>query len=113
MENRFLMIFAFLKYCLGNKVDMNNIVVDINWRRLYTFASKQSLLGFCFDGIKRLGNEYSEELKKNPIERDLLITSITLRLMGVSLSWMNLLGLIGAFLRNMLIFRKRIQSMRY
>ena len=41
-----------------------------------------------------------------------VITSITLRLMGVSQSWMNLLGLIGAFLRNMLIFRKRIRNMR-
>ena len=68
------MIFAFLKYCLGNKVDINNIVVDINWQQLYTFASKQSLLGFCFDFIERLGKEYSEELKKNPIERDLLMT---------------------------------------
>lgn len=68
------MIFAFLKYCLGNKVDINNIVVDINWQQLYTFASKQSLLGFCFDGIERLTKEYSEELKKNPIERDLLMT---------------------------------------
>ena len=33
--------------------------------------------------------------------------------MEVSLSWMNLLALIGAFLRNMLIFRKRIRNMRY
>ena len=68
------MIFAFLKYCLGNKVDINNIVVDINWQQLYTFAFKQSLLGFCFDGIKRLGNEYSEELKQNPMGRELLMT---------------------------------------
>ena len=67
-------IFLFLKYCLGNKVDMNNVVVDINWQQLYTFASKQSLLGFCFDCIGRLGKEYPEELKKNPIERDLLMT---------------------------------------
>ena len=67
-------IFLFLKYCLGNKVDMNNVVVDINWQQLYTFASKQSLLGFCFDCIERLGKEYPEELKKNPIERDLLMT---------------------------------------
>ena len=42
-----------------------------------------------------------------------VITSITLRLMGVSQSWMNLLVSIGAFLRNMLIFRKRIRNMRY
>lgn len=67
------MIFAFLKYCLGNKVDMNHVVVDINWRQLYTFASKQALLGLCFEGIERLGKEYPEELKKNPIERDLLM----------------------------------------
>ena len=53
---------------------MNHVVVDINWQQLYTFASKQSLLGFCFDCIELLGKEYSEELKKNPIERDLLIT---------------------------------------
>ena len=68
------MIFAFLKYCLGNKVDINNVVVDINWPQLYTFASKQSLLGFCFDSIERLGKEYSEELKQNPMGRDLLMT---------------------------------------
>ena len=68
------MIFAFLKYCLGNKVDINNVVVEINWQQLYTFASKQSLLGFCFDCIERLGKEYSEELKQNPMGRDLLMT---------------------------------------
>ena len=68
------MIFAFLKYCLGNKVDINNVVVDINWRQLYTFASKLALLVFCFDSIERLGKEYSEELKRNPIERELLMT---------------------------------------
>ena len=53
---------------------MNNVVVDINWRQLYTFASKQALLGFCFDGINRLGQEYSEELKQNPMGRELLMT---------------------------------------
>ena len=68
------MIFAFLKYCLGNKVDINNIVVDINWQQLYTFAFKQSLLGFCFDGIERLTKDFSEELKQNPMGRDLLMT---------------------------------------
>ena len=53
---------------------MNNVVVDINWQQLYTFASKQSLLGFCFDSIERLGKEYPKELKRNPIERELLMT---------------------------------------
>lgn len=67
-------IFDFLKYCLGAKGDMSRVVAAMDWRLLYEFASKQTMLGVCFDGIERQGKEYSEELKKNPIERDLLIT---------------------------------------
>ena len=67
-------IFDFLKYCLGDKVDMSRVVAGMDWQLLYEFASKQALLGFCFDGIERLGKEYPEELKLNPIGRDLLMT---------------------------------------
>ena len=67
-------IFFFLFYCLEDKTDLSMVVVNMDWRQLYTFASKQAILGICFDGIKRLGEEYPEELKKNPIERDLLMT---------------------------------------
>ena len=55
-------------------MDINNVVVDINWRQLYTFSSDQAILGFCFDGINRLGQEYPDELKQNPMGRDLLMT---------------------------------------
>ena len=68
------MIFDFLKYCLGEKDNMSNVVANIGWQQLYSFASKQAILGLCFDGIERLGNEYSEEFKKNSIERELLMT---------------------------------------
>ena len=64
----------FLNYCLGKKVDMSMVVAKIDWRQLYTFASRQALLGFCFDGIERLAKEFSEELKQNPMGRDLLMT---------------------------------------
>ena len=67
-------IFAFLKYCLGSKEDMSRVIACMNWQELYSFASKQALLGLCFDGIERLGKEYSEELKRNPIRRELLMT---------------------------------------
>ena len=67
-------IFLFLNYCLGKKVDMSMVVTNLDWRQLYTFASNQAILGFCFDGINRLGQEYPDELKKNPIGRDLLMT---------------------------------------
>ena len=67
-------IFLFLNYCLGKKVDMSMVVAKIDWRQLYTFASRQALLGFCFDGIERLTKEFSEELKQNPMGRDLLMT---------------------------------------
>ena len=67
-------IFLFLNYCLGKKVDMSMVVAKIDWRQLYTFASRQAVLGFCFDGIERLTKEFSEELKQNPMGRDLLMT---------------------------------------
>ena len=67
-------IFLFLNHCLGKKVDMSMVVAKIDWRQLYTFASRQALLGFCFDGIERLTKEFSEELKQNPMGRDLLMT---------------------------------------
>ena len=66
--------FAFLKYCLGYKGDMSRVMACMNWQELYSFASKQALLGLCFEGIERLGEEYPEELKLNPIGRELLMT---------------------------------------
>ena len=66
--------FAFLKYCLGYKENMSRVIAGMNWQQLYSFASKQALLGLCFDGIERLGKEYPEELKQNPIGRELLMT---------------------------------------
>ena len=66
--------FAFLKYYLGYKVDMSRMVAGMDWQELYSFASKQAILGLCFDGIERLGKENPEELRLNPIERELLMT---------------------------------------
>ena len=70
------MIFDILKYCLGGKDNMSNVVANIDWQQLYSFASKQAILGLCFEGIERLGEEYPEELKQNPIGRELLMTWI-------------------------------------
>ena len=66
--------FAFLKYCLRYKENMSRVIAGMNWHELYSFASKQALLGLCFEGIERLGEEYPEELKRNPIGRELLMT---------------------------------------
>ena len=66
-------IFLFLRYCLGDKVDMSIVVANIDWRQLYTFASKQAIIGICFDSIERMGKEYPEELKQNPIGKELLM----------------------------------------
>ena len=67
-------IFLFLRYCLEDKVDLSMVVSNMDWRQLYSFATKQTIIGICFDGIRRLSEEYPEELKKNPIERDFLMT---------------------------------------
>ena len=66
--------FAFLKYCLGYKGNIRRVVDSMDWQELYSFASKQALLGLCFDGIERLGKENPEELRLNPIGRELLMT---------------------------------------
>ena len=66
--------FAFLRYSLGKKENMSRVITGMDWQELYSFASKQALLGLCFDGIERLGKEYPEELKQNPIGRELLMT---------------------------------------
>lgn len=67
-------LFDFQKYCLGAKSDVNKVIAGIDWQMLYSFAFKQALLGLCFDGFERLGKEYPEELKLNPIGRELLMT---------------------------------------
>ena len=72
--NEALVFFAFLKYCLGYKDNMSRMVAGMDWQELYSFASKQALLGLCFEGIERLGKEYPEELRRNSIGRELLMT---------------------------------------
>ena len=66
--------FAFLRYSLGKKENMSRVITGMDWQELYSFASKQALLGLCFEGIERLGKEYPEEMKQNPIGRELLMT---------------------------------------
>ena len=41
---------------------MSRVIAGMNWQELYSFASKQALLGLCFDGIERLGKEYRKYL---------------------------------------------------
>ena len=53
---------------------MSRMISGMDWQELYSFASKQALLGLCFEGIERLGKEYPEELRLNPIGRELLMT---------------------------------------
>lgn len=52
-------IFVFLQYCLEYKGNISNVVASIDWQQLYSFASKQAILGLCFDGIERIGKGVS------------------------------------------------------
>ena len=72
--NEALVFFAYLRFCLGYKGNISRVVAGMDWQELYSFASKQTLLGLCFDGIERLGKEYPEKLKQNPMGRELLMT---------------------------------------
>ena len=57
---------------------MREAVVKMDWRQLFAFAQKQTILGVCLDGIERLGKEYTEEIKQSPIKLDLLQTWISM-----------------------------------
>ena len=52
-------IFAFLKYCLGSKENMSRVITGMDWQELYSFASKQALLGLCFGGYRETGEGVS------------------------------------------------------
>lgn len=58
--------FEFLQIAVGNRDKFLCCPSDEEWRRLFYFAQKQSLVGFLFCGIERLPNE---QLPK----RDLLL----------------------------------------
>ena len=68
-------IFAFLKYCLGYKGNMSR---SDCWygtgRSCIPLLLSKLCWGFALEGIERLGKEYPEELKQNPIGRELLMT---------------------------------------
>ena len=66
--------FSFLKYCLRRNFAQHSDFAEMDWQNLYILASRQAILGFCFDGIERLTKDFSEELKLNPMGRDLLMT---------------------------------------
>ena len=66
--------FTFLQYSFGGKEEMNKVIADIDWKQLYAFSSDQAILGLCFEGVERLGREYPDGLKQNPIGRELLMT---------------------------------------
>ena len=78
LKNNFMIntsaFFIFLRYCFGYNGDMSRVITGMDWQELYSFASKQALLGLCFDGVERLGKEYPDELRLNPIGRKLLMT---------------------------------------
>lgn len=57
--NEALVFFAFLKYCLGYKGDMSRVAAGMDWQELYSFASKQALLGLCFEGHRTIGEGVS------------------------------------------------------
>ena len=48
-------LFDFLKYCLGAKSDVNKVIAGIDWQMLYSFASKQALLGFVLMVLRDWG----------------------------------------------------------
>ena len=52
----------FIKYCLDPEATVPvDAVKRIDWERLFDFAKQQAIVGICFDGIKRLGEDLERQ----------------------------------------------------
>lgn len=46
--------FRFVRFCLGDPSETPEMFKDMDWPALWQMAVKQSLIGFFFDGIRRM-----------------------------------------------------------
>ena len=47
--------FELLQVAIGNRDELSRILSAREWNELYEIAKKQSLMGVCFAGVRRLG----------------------------------------------------------
>ena len=50
--------FDFLRFCIGSAKEIPGSLKEVDWKELYAIAQKQCLVGFLFDGIKKLPAEH-------------------------------------------------------
>ena len=55
--------FDFLRFCIGSAKEIPGSLKKADWKELYAIAQKQCLVGFLFDGIKKLPKELAPEQK--------------------------------------------------
>lgn len=48
----------FLRFCIGSAKEIPGSLKEVDWKELYAIAQKQCLVGFLFDGIKKLPAEH-------------------------------------------------------
>lgn len=58
-------IYEFLQYCIGSRTQVPDGIGRISWQELHQFAKEHTLLGICFDGIKRAGNADDINVPRN------------------------------------------------
>ena len=57
MEVQQRIFFDFLHFCIGAVAEIPASVKDADWKKLYTIAKKQALVGVLFHGIRQLPKE--------------------------------------------------------
>ena len=50
--------FEFLRFCIGSAKEIPDSLKEADWKKLYSIAKKQCLVGILFDGIKKLPAEH-------------------------------------------------------
>ena len=61
---QYQIFFNFLRFSIGSESEIPDSLIEADWKELYRIAQKQCLVGFLFDGIKKLPAEHVEMKKE-------------------------------------------------
>ena len=61
---QYQIFFDFLRFSIGSESEIPDSLIEADWKELYRIAQKQCLVGFLFDGIKKLPAEHVEMKKE-------------------------------------------------
>lgn len=74
MTNTSDLFFQLIRVAIGTQESLSRLPSEREWSKLFKMAEKQSLVGVCFAGLKRLGADADEGFARIGISKMLYLT---------------------------------------